>query len=499
MSPSKILFYLCLSFIFGIAIESAIKIPQAFLVAFLFLSILIIFGSFFIKKGSLTAGFCLLVIILGILRVQISEFVIANDKLSKLNDQGKITFEGTIIAEPDVRDKYQRLKVKTNDSVVLVTANRYPEYNYLDQIKLAGKLETSQETPDFNYKNYLMKDGIYSVMAFPKTELISKEHKYNVFTFVYEKILFLKQKIRESIRDNFSPPQSLILEGTILGDNGSLTNELKTQLNITGLRHIIAVSGTHIVIFSSIIMSLLLFIGMWRTRAFYLNVVFIWVYIILTGLPASAVRAGVMGTLFLLAQKLGRQSGGDRVVIMAATTILFFNPLLLFYDVGFQLSFLAVLGLVYLEPFIKNSLASLVKKVKKIKEENQGKVLEIITMISATLAAQIFTLPIMIYNFGNMSLVAPITNILILPIVSWLMIFGFLSSFIGVFSSFLGWVFSLPSWVLLTYFVKVIEFFSQPWAMKTFENVHFVWLIILYFIIGSSTWLINKKYTQKFP
>lgn len=487
MTPSKILFYLCISFVVGIFISSIVKIPQIFLWGFLFLGMLAIIVSLFFKKDFLMIiSFCFLFLLLGVIRLQISEFNIANDELRKFNNKGKITLVGIIIKEPDVRDTWQKLKIEIENpkGVVLVTTSRYPEYKYLDKIKTIGKLETPNETEDFSYKNYLMKDGIYSVMNFPKVELIETGGRpTSTFSFIYSKILFFKQKLRGSIRKNYSPPQSLILEGTVLGDNGVMSQDLKNKLNITGLRHIIAVSGTHVVILSSIVMSLLLALGFWRGQAFYIAIIFICFYIALTGLPASGVRAGIMGGLYLLAQKLGRQSMGSRVIASAGAIMLLINPLLLFYDVGFQLSFLAVMGLIYLEPFIKDFLKIFTKK----KAEN------LISIISTTFAAQIFTLPIMVYNFGNISLVSPITNLLVLPIVSGLMIFGFLSSILGVASQFLGWIVSIPCWFLLTYFVKIIDFFSQPWALKTIENVHWIWLVISYLVLGAVVRQLKKQ------
>ena len=157
------------------------------------------------------------------------------------------------------------------------------------------------------------------------------------------------------------------------------------------------------------------------------------------------------------------------------------NPLLLTLDVGFQLSFLAVLGLIYLEPFIKKTI------LKFIKSEN------LVGMVSATFSAQIFTVPIMLYNFGNISFIAPLTNILILPVVEYLMIFGFISSIMGIFSGTLGFILSLPCYVFLTYFVKILEIFSQPWAMKTIENVSWIWLVILYAVIIIFVFWIKKK------
>jgi competence protein ComEC len=493
MTPSKILSFLCLSFVAGIFFESIIKVPQIFLWTFLFLVILLILFALFIREKNIFAifGFCVLFLVLGVLRVQIAEFNIANDKLSKFNGKGEITITGTISNEPDVRDASQIIKVKVLDSTILVTTKRYPEFKYLDKIKLVGKLETPMVAENFNYKNYLLKDHIYSVMAFPKISVLGGPAlggEINIWQKIYSGILFCKQKLRGSIQHNFLPPQSSILEGTILGDNGAMTNDLKSKLNITGLRHIISVSGTHIVILSEIIMILLLAMGFWRGQAFYIAIIFISIFIVLTGLPPSGIRAGIMGGTYLLSQKIGRQSMGSRLIVLACAIMLLNNPLLFLYDVGFQLSFLAVAGLIYLEPFIK----MLIKKLTKDKAEN------FVSIVSTTFAAQVFTLPIMIYNFGNISLVSPITNILVLPIVYWLMVFGFLASIAGVFSNVLGWILSIPCWLLLTYFVKIIDFFSQPWMVKNITDVSFVWVLFLYFIIGLITVFLRKKYSQKF-
>lgn len=487
MTPSKILFYLSISFIIGIFIGSIAKIPHIFLWGFLFLGVLIIFVSLFLQRDKfIVMGFCLFLLAVGVLRVQISEFNIENNELRKINDKKEISLTGTIIGEPDTRNNSQKLKIEVENpkGIVLVTTSRYPEYKYLDEIKITGDLKTPNETEDFSYKNYLMKDHIYSVMDFPKIVFLEKKDKeISIFSVFYSGILWFKQQLREGIRKNYSPPQSFIMEGTVLGDNGAMSQDLKNKLNATGLRHIIAVSGTHIVILGSILMSFLLALGLWRGQAFYISVVFIWLYIILTGLPASGIRAGIMGSLFLLAQKLGRQSMGVRVIVMAGALILAQNPLLLFYDIGFQLSFLAVIGIIYLEPFLKNLIKRLLYKIPE----------NLLSIISTTFAAQIFTLPIMVYNFGNISIISPITNLLVLPVVSVLMIFGFLSSILGVASQFLGWIFSIPCWFLLTYFIKVIDIFSQPWAIKTIENIHWIWLFIFYLLITFIVRFLNKK------
>ncbi len=496
MTPSKTLFFLCLSFIAGIFLESIIKIPIIFICGIFILGIILIFLPLLYTRISFVAGFCLLFLAIGILRVQISEFNIANDKLAGLNGKEQAVLTGVIYDEPDVRDTFRKIKVKVSDSTVLVTTGKYPEYKYLDEIKITGKLEAPMETEDFSYKNYLLKDRIYSVMYFPKIELLSEKHQYTFFSYLYDKTLFLKQSIRHSIQNNFLPPQSSVLEGIILGDKGAVGQDIKDKLRITGLSHIIAVSGMHVVILSSIIMSFLLFLGLWRRQAFYVAVIFICTYVVLVGLPSSGIRAGIMGVIYLSGQALGRQTTGSRVIVLAASLMLLFNPLLLFYDVGFQLSFLAVFALIYFEPILRNFIKFLISEFLKIKIEKKYE--SALMILTATISAQIFTLPIIIYNFGNISFVSPITNILILPIIYYLMFFGFLSSLVGMAWGSLGWLLSIPCYFLITYFLWIIDVFNKLWAYKIISDVLWIWPAIFYLLLGFFIKLLNKKYAQKF-
>lgn len=520
MTSSRTLFYFCLCFIVGVFFESVFSIPQIFIWVFLLISVFIFLLTLFYYKNFLFISFLILFLLLGVLRVQISESNIKNDKLSQLNDTNKnVILFAVVQDEPIKKDTVQNSKIKVNkiivdkkesivSSYVQLTTPRYPEFNYLDNLQIEGKLKTPFETDDFSYKNYLQKDGIYSVISFPKIEKLKAITNLSFGEKAYSLVLFLKQKLRLSIRENYLPPESLILEGTILGDNSALNADLKSKLNITGLRHIIAVSGTHIVILGLIVMSFLLFLGLYRNQAFYFTVFFIWIYIVLTGMSASGIRAGIMGSIFLFAQKIGRQSHIERIIVQAAAIILLFNPLLLLYDVGFELSFLAVLGLIYLEEPIREFLKLLITKSqsiifpsrinKQVFTEQNNKFDNVLIMVSATLSAQVFTLPIMLYNFGNISLVSPITNILILPIVEPLMILGFISCFAGIIYGGLGYVLSFPCYFLLLYFVKIIDIFSAPWMIKTFENVHWIWVVVLYFLIAVLVAFIKRQSRLKF-
>jgi len=216
----------------------------------------------------------------------------------------------------------------------------------------------------------------------------------------------------------------------------------------------------------------------------------------LVGLPASAIRAGIMALIYLAGQALGRQAMGARIIVLAATVMLLFNPLLLLYDIGFQLSFLAVLGLIYCEPIFRGFVKFLAKRL--LNKKIEGKYENGLTMLTVTISAQIFTLPIVIYNFGIISIVAPITNILVVPVIYYVMFFGFLSSLIGTFWGLFGWILSLPAYFLTTYFLWVVDIFAKPWAYKIVSGVSWVWLPFFYSAICLAVWRLRKKYRAEY-
>ena len=437
-------------------------------------------------------------------RHQRAYLAIINSQLSAMNDQNeKVVLIGTVVKEPDIRENNTRLVIKPkkiqNQKVVyeskkelkgkvLVIARQYPEYQYGDELKIIGKLKTPPRFEDFNYKDYLAKDGIYSVMYKPKIELLSRGKGRDLTSTFYCKILGFKERLRKNIEQNLSPPQSSILTAIILGEKRKISKQWKNKLNITGVRHITCVSGMHIVVLSGILMWLGTALGLWRGQAFYFAVILLFLFIIMIGAPVSAVRAGIMAGLVLLAQKLGRLSTSSRAVVFAGTIMLINNPLLLKSDIGFQLSFLAVLGIIYLMPIFQDYL-------NKIPNPEYFSLRDVASM---TLSAQIFTLPLLIYNFGYISLVSLISNILIVPILSFVMISGFVFGLVGIFCQSLGWILSWPCWLLLTYIIKIIDFLSQvPFASFAFK-ISWIWLLISYLILGYITWQLTEGQKFKF-
>jgi len=434
-------------------------------------------------------GFCLILLVLGIWRYQVSELGIKNNELRIFNDsEEEITLEGIVVKEPDVRINSQKLTIKPIEisgqkgkwGKVLVTASKYPKYKYGDKLMVKGKMETPGVFEDFNYKDYLAKSGIYSVIYWSEIKLLDRGN-YNM---VYAMILGFKDKMRKVIEQNLSPPQSSILGAMILGDKSRMSDELKEKLSIAGVRHVTAISGMHVVILTSILMSLLLGLGFWRNQAFYFSIIIISSFIIMSGLQPSSIRAGIMGGILLLSQKIGRKSVSSRTIVLAGALMLAVNPLLLFSDVGFQLSFLAAMGIIYLSKTLERWL-------KFIPEFLNWR-----SILVMTFSAYIFTLPILIYNFGRISLIGPIVNILVLPVVPLIMISGFIFVLLGMAWSFLAWILSWPIWFLLTYLFKVVDFFSQEWMALNIQETPAFWLI--YLILGYWVWHLNKQERLKF-
>ena len=284
MTVSKIFLYFCLSFIGGIFISSILIPPILFIWAGLILGL--IFTSVLFKHKKLViVGFCILFLILGIWRHETTELRIMKSELRQLNDsEEKITLIGVISDEPDFKEKSQRLTIKaeslngtkTTEGKALITVYRYPEYKYGDKLKVIGKLKTpSEDINGFNYKDYLQKDGIYSVMDFPKMELIGQGFGNPVMKTLFS----FKNKFKETARQFISPPQEGVLEALVFGDEENISKEWKDKLNFTGTRHITAVSGMNITIISVILLNFLLALGLWRSAGFlFLNYFFNFLY-----------------------------------------------------------------------------------------------------------------------------------------------------------------------------------------------------------------------------
>jgi competence protein ComEC len=156
-----------------------------------------------------------------------------------------------------------------------------------------------------------------------------------------------------------------------------------------------------------------------------------------------------MGLFVLLASQVGRASRATNALAFTAFVMLLVNPKVLVFDAGFQLSFLATMGIVYINPILQ-------KFTKK-----WPKVFGLKEVLITTLSAIIMTTPLILYQFGRFSLVAPLANLLIVPLVPAVMAIGFITGLLSLVSSAVGGIVGWGAWVLLEYIIRAAEFLSS--------------------------------------
>jgi len=474
LTPSKALLFFCLSFCLGVFLSSFLNFSLVFII-FLLIFFLILIGLFYHYWQILIFSCCVLFLSFGVFRAEFFDLNSQNN--IQLLFQKEASLKALVAEEPVVSQNNTELTVVIKEfngkpvkdlGKTLILTENYPKYKYADLLEISGRVTPPKNLGEFNYKDYLKKDKIYSLIYFPEIKVVSQNNYTNVFENFYGKVLTFKESLRDEINKKLPSQEAALLSSIILGDRSQFSTQFKNKINVTGLSHITAISGMNIILLSQILFLILLNAGFWRKQSLAMSLGLTWLYIVLIGFQPSAVRAGIMASLLNLAGLFDRQSISIRSIIFAATIMLAFNPLLLTKDIGFQLSFLATLGIIVFNSYF-NSLFKKIPQKFGLRE-----------VLAMTASAQILTLPVLIYNFGYISIVSPITNVLVVPIIPYIMFFGILFSLTGIVFPVLGWFFSLPCLALLVYFTSVINFFSAfPVALK----VSFGWLIIFYLVL----------------
>ncbi|MDF1498010.1 MAG: ComEC/Rec2 family competence protein [Patescibacteria group bacterium] len=485
MSKSKYFLLFCVAFICGIFFGSYYSTSIWILLLIVGFCISLIF--LFWKKEKVIILFLIIILfIFGLLRIESEKLnEIENLEIENLNNQ-EMLVRGVISEMPEIKNGKQKLILKNIEIIgskkdingkVILYVDKYPEYNLLDEIEINGKLQIPEDFDGFEYKNYLFSRGIYFVIYYPKIKVINTNEKD-----LYFQISKFRKFSNNIIKKIFPQPQAGIVSAMTLGLKSDISSETLESFNRTGTRHIIAISGLHMTIVAVIFMYLLLAIGLRRSHAFYFAILGIVFFVALVGFPASAVRASVMGGLVLLAVKVGRLSNAGNAIIFAGVLMLLYDPNLLRFDTGFQLSFLAVLGIVYIFPKLD------------IIFEKYSNFLNIKAIFLITISAQIATLPIILNSFGSFSILSVFANIVVLPFVPTVMLGGFLVMVIGSANLFIAQILSFPIWLVLTFQIEVVKFFASfDFGYLSFERVSIWTMIIYYGVLVFILLFYNKK------
>ena len=382
------------------------------------------------------------------------------------NDRNyQLLITGSLAEPPDYRDKYTNLTldveaVDTGDGDLqasgrlLVRVLPNEEYQYGERIRLRGELKTPPENEEFSYRDYLARQNIHSYMTKTEVTRLPGNDGNPVWRLVYA----FKSKLVENTYKIFPDPEASLFAGILFGVDTGLPKKLQEAFKNTGTAHIIAISGFNIAIISGLFFSIFKTILKNERLGAALAVVSVFLYAFLVGADPAVMRAAFMGSLSLFARQIGRRNAGLNTLAFVALVMALINPLTL-WDIGFQLSFFATLGLIlYAEPF-SNITANLIEKISKT--DNSAIISIINDNVILTLAAQVMTIPLMMYYFNRISVISFIANPFILPVQPAVMILGGLAVFVSLILLPLGQLLAWVAWPFAGYTIRVVEFFDK--------------------------------------
>lgn len=326
---------------------------------------------------------------------------------------------------------------------VLVTVPRYPSSKIGDRVSVTCDLHQAEPIEGFDYKTYLAIRDVYAVCLTDEAPLVVGTASPTLRLALTQ----LREHLSRRIATILPEPESTLLIGLLLG-RADFSQAWRDNFLVTGTTHIVAASGFNVSLVVITLFGLLTWLGLRRQRAYWLLLVGIASYAILAGLEPAVVRAGVMGALVLTSQQVGRMSSMRNIVLLAVAVMLAFEPRLLLHDVGFQLSVVSTAALIWLSPHVSARLTWVPTD------------LELRDILASTLSATFVTLPIVILSFGQVSLIGPVVNLLVLPFVPLAMSLGIFGLVASIFGTALGVLFMLPAWSLLSAVLFIIESIS---------------------------------------
>lgn len=492
----RVFLFAAISFMSGIFIRSILDIHIEFILLLVIIGAAISLYWFLFQKRIGTAIFyiplLLIVFSLGILRYDVSTWGIKGVMLDDVVGS-VVILEGRVIKEPEQRENSVHITVHSTiidgeliATNILVYAPRFADVLYGDYVRAKGQLRKPEVFDTdlgrtFNYPGYLSAKDIYYTMTFAEIERAG-ENEGNTFITA---LLTMKQMFMKNIEALLPEPQAGLAEGIVLGEKRALGSGLETAFRTTGIIHIVVLSGYNITIVAEAVMRLLSYFFAPKVR-FVIGVVVIISFALLVGLSATVVRASLMALLVLAARFTGRTYEILRGLMFAALIMLIINPRLLVFDPGFQLSFLATLGLILLAPIIEERF-KLVPTMFQVRE-----------FITATISTQIFVLPVLLYSIGELSLVAIPVNVLVLIVVPLAMLLVFLTGVLGFISVIIAFPVAYLAHLLLTYMILVVEFFAAfPLSSVMVPSFSIWWVFISYTALGVLMYIFQRNIKNK--
>lgn len=349
------------------------------------------------------------------------------------------------------------------------------ELEYGQLIKVKTKTSIPKE---YGIQRFLLGKGVHIYMSVSQYSLIENSNcglRCVGMRVIHSMCNYILNKIDTAYPGRVGE----FLKGILIGYTDTLPEDIKESFKKTGVSHVLAVSGYNMAIIVMLVYQQMMNRQVSRSISFWTTIIMMVTFTLLTGAEASIMRAGVFASLILSAEFLQRYVGGIRPLILCATILIIINPLYIAYDIGFQLSFLAVIGLIVYGQIFKTHTEGIPS-------------LGVLPMIGETVFAQILVLPILIYYFGEISIISILANILIVPIIPLAMAWGSLTSLFLSLD-----IFTYPLNLIISFVLSINKYLGTiSWASLNLPSISGYMLVSIYGILGIS-YMLYIKYNKK--
>ena len=458
------LVYITLGWVIGLTLSAQFPQIESVVWGIAFVTSVVLALILFRRSRTLRwLGIILLATMLGGLRQSI---VPQSSDVAQYNGNNG-TIEGIVVDEPDIRDDRIQLRVATEsiftnsdtfttNGQVLVETFILTDVKYGDHIRATGSLIMPAEWDTFSYADYLGRQGVFTIMPYAGVEVLESGYGNSFLASLLE----LKQTIQQQIAQALPEPQAGLLMGILLGNERGISPELADDFSRVGASHVVAISGFNMVIVSSIVMRF--FEQVFRERkvlAVVTGIIVIAVYTILVGANIAVVRAALMSILLVVSGLFNRNTYVPASLALVTLSLSIFSPSVI-QDVGFQLSFLAVLGLAL---FADPLSIRFRRFLERWLPEGQANVIHAFLNepLIVSIAAQITTLPLIILYFGRLSILALPVNVLIVPVQSILLILAMIAVVVSFISPLIGGLLYWMDMVFLSWTIGIVRTFAR--------------------------------------
>ncbi|MEO8784894.1 MAG: ComEC/Rec2 family competence protein [Candidatus Saccharimonadales bacterium] len=326
-----------------------------------------------------------------------------------------------------------------------------------DQLEITGKLRPTRGSAQ-------------AKMSYAKIQLLA--HKKSAVDDV-------RRRFIAGMQSDLPEPEASFGAGLLIGQRSTIPKATNDELSATGLTHLVAVSGYNLTIIIIAVRKLLGRMSKFQSTVAAYTLMFL--FVIVTGLSASIVRAAMVSSLSLLAWYYGRAVRPLLLISWAAALTALWQPFYLWADIGWYLSFLAFFGVLVLAP--------LMEKIAR----RFGNPPSLVLLLCETVSAQVMTLPIIMYIFGRLSLIGLVSNLMVVPLVPLAMLASLLAGLAGMLiASWAGWL-AWPAKWLLTYMLNVTSLLSQLPHAATYQAISAATMISLYVLILMIAWRTTTK------